>query len=559
MATDPTFTTSDDRRRLEAQVTFNADAPLTLSASNASGRVDVTTDATLPAGTVHVAAIRTDNGEFEEGDHHLAVKVEGNSISIHPDWQFASGVSGLARRIRDQLQYGFRPEDWNLSRLRLSPELDFHIIVRLPANLADGSQIKLRTASGEVDARNFQAGASIITASGDVEARDLIGTISIHTASGDVEASNIVESLEINTASGDVSIAGGDAWLAARSASGDVDIRDFALRNARVTTVSGDVQIRATISNSAAGYGIETVSGDVSLDAALPGHGARATLGFGTLSGSSDVGAAWDKQKRREWTAGAGASGPSINVKTVSGDLSARARLDDSVEARELAMPRREDDADQADMPSGDDFVDFKEEMKQFGKEMKQFGKEFRHIVGTGPTPPTPPAPPAPPRGPHGQHERDAEQRRRDEEQRMRDLEQQHRDLEQQRRDLEQANEARIREQHPDQPRESAAEPDSSLFTAGPSGVDYRRDTTPLTPQTSAPPAQPTEPVEPAQPFTEEPTMDQQDATSPEPTGTPTSEAAPTDDRLRVLEALEKGEIDIEDALAQLDRDSGNA
>src|SRR5690606_10572918 len=139
------------------------------------------------------------------------------------------------------------------------------------------------------------------------------------------------------------SISGGDAWLAARSASGDVEIRDFALRNARITTVSGDVQVHATVNNTAS-YGVETVSADVSLDALLPGRDTRATLAFGTLSGSSAVGPAREQQKRRERTAGAGGRRPPINVKAVSGDLSARARLDETVEARALATPSRGDE-----------------------------------------------------------------------------------------------------------------------------------------------------------------------------------------------------------------------
>jgi hypothetical protein len=548
MAIDPTFTTSDDMRRLEADITFNADAPLTLSASNASGRVDITTDATLPAGTIRVAAIRTDNGTFEEGDHHLTVKVEGNTVSIHPDWQFASGVSGLARRIRDQLQYGFRPEDWNLSRLRLSPELDFHINVLLPANLADGSQVKIRTASGEVDARNFRANASIVTASGDVEARDLTGTVAIHTASGDVEAENILESLEINTASGDVSITGGDAWLAARSASGDVTIRETTLRNSRVTTVSGDVGINAVV-NNAANYGIETVSGDISLNATLAGRDAISTLGFGTLSGSSNVGAAWASSKRRAWTAGEGTSGPTINVKTVSGDLSASARFDAAVEARSMPMPSRVTDAGPGDDLGDETFMDFKDEMKAFGKEMKHFGKEMKHMTGphsmphTPPTPPhaTPPVPPTPPTP----HDRDEEQRARDREQRMRDQEQRQRDREQRQRDEDQARVDRERDSD-----------DAGLFTAGPSGVDYQRDTTPVGQEPGAASAQPTEPVTPPTPFTEEAQQTApQDTAAQDATGSQAARLDPTDPRLRVLEALEKGEIDIEDALAQLDHE----
>src|SRR5690606_8433009 len=52
MTTDQIFTVTDDGRRLETDVSFNADAPLTLSASNASGSVDVMTDVTLPSGTI---------------------------------------------------------------------------------------------------------------------------------------------------------------------------------------------------------------------------------------------------------------------------------------------------------------------------------------------------------------------------------------------------------------------------------------------------------------------------------------------------------------------------
>jgi hypothetical protein len=153
------------------------------------------------------------------------------------------------------------------------------------------------------------------------------------------------------------------------------------------------------------------------------------------------------------------------------------------------------------------------------------------------------------------------DQRLRDQEQRLRDQEQRIRDQEQRRRDHEQAREERIREREERQAEREQRRADeaSPLFTAGPSGVDYRRDTTPVTPETTATPAQPTEPVAPAQPFTEEPHVDQQQTAPEEPTGTQPTEEDTTDARLRVLEALEKGEIDIEDALAQLDREPGNA
>lgn len=97
--------------------------------------------------------------------------------------------------------------------------------------------------------------------------------------------------------------------------------------------------------------------------------------------------------------------------------------------------------------------------------------------------------------------------------------------------------------------------------------MDYQHDTAPLTPDTDASPAEETAPVEPARPFTEAPGMDQPEtATTPEDAAqeqeadtSQATENTSTDARLRVLEALEKGEIDIEDALSQLDRDSENA
>lgn len=610
MSTEQDFTITGHNRQLETEASFNADRPLTLSATNASGRIELRTDPTRPSGSVLVVVRRTDNDEFDDDDHALTVKVDDNVISIHPDWQFAAGFTGLARRFRDQLQHGFRPEDWNLSRLKLSPELDFHIFITLPAGLAEGSQIKLRTASGEIDARDIAARVSIVTASGDVEAADLTGVIAINTASGDVQANDITDSLEINTASGNASIRGGDIWLAARSASGDVSVQDTRLRNSRVTSVSGDISLRAIFDNTA-NYGMETVSGDVSLDTRLPGQNVMATLGFGTLSGSSNVGSAWEKRKRREWSAGSGDQGASINVKTVSGDLSAAARLDNAIEARTLAMPRSaKDQEDDADSDFSGDMREFKREMKEFGREMKHMG----HVTPPAP-PPTPPTPPTPPshwdedstsdyeqamrdyeeeieqqardyeqamlgheqeieqrarelEQRQGDRQQDREQRLRDREQRRRDHEQRHlerqRDRDQRRRDHEQR---RLERQEDRERRRSGGSPantqrpgdhqHSPIFTAGPSGRPYR--------DAQAPPAQPTEPVAPPQPFEEEevsinepaPTNESQHT---EPVASVTDGAGQTDlaepaseGRLTILERLERGEIDIDEAMARLE------
>lgn len=403
MNTEQRFTTNDTNHSLETMASFNADQPLNLTVTNASGGVSVETDDSLQAGDLRIAATHTDGRPFDDQDHHLTVSVEGNTVSVHPDWQFASGVTGIARRIRDQLQHGFRPEDWNLANLKLGPELDFDIVVALPSSIADDSNVRIRTASGDITARGFAAGTSIASASADVHACELRGIVAIHTASGDIRTERITESLEINTASGDIFVSDGDFWLAARSASGDVVVDGAELRNSRITTVSGDVTLDAFFNNSGS-YGVETVSGDVHIHAIVPGNDTRATLGFGTLSGSAQVVEAWQKRKRREWDIGEGDDGPSIHVKTVSGDMSARAELDSGVKARTIAMPSREIDAEEDEASNDFDRADFRQEMrdvsrgmKDYYKGMKTYSKEMKHQDRVGsPVAPVPPVPSAP-------------------------------------------------------------------------------------------------------------------------------------------------------------------
>lgn len=227
----------------------------------------------------------------------------------------------------------------------------------------------------------------------------------------------------------------------------------------------------------------------------------------------------------------------------------------------------------------------------------------------TPPTPPTPPMPPTPPSHwdedsisdyeqamQHYEeeierqardyeqamlgHEQQIEQRlsdkQQDRDQRLRDREQRRGDQEQRRVERQRDREQRRLERQRDREQRRLERDrrrgkgtnleelhgrgqlkDSPIFTAGPSGRPYRD------PQTA--PAQPTEPVAPPQPFDEEEaSMDQpapqNDSQHTEPIASvdqgaeqPGMHEPKADDRITILELLERGEIDIDEAMARLE------
>src|SRR5680860_10627 len=101
----------------QQQVSIDPDKPLVLSVSNASGEIRV---AGSDQPGVRIVVRRSDgNPEHDPELIPVTVDVDGNHISIHPDWSVAGGLTGLARKIKDQLQHGLNPNDWDLSKLRL--------------------------------------------------------------------------------------------------------------------------------------------------------------------------------------------------------------------------------------------------------------------------------------------------------------------------------------------------------------------------------------------------------------------------------------------------------
>ncbi len=486
----------------QQQISIDPNRPLHLSVSNASGEIRIT--GSDQAG-VWVVVRRSDGNSDHDPDLiPVTVDVDGNHISVHPDWGVAGGVAALARKIRDQLQNGLNPGDWDLSKFRLNPDLNYDIRVQIPRELAEGSKVTAKTASGQLSISDVEAELVAATASGQVSLKNLRGKITTNTASGAITIDGAHGSLEANTASGSLTVANGVAWTALRTVSGRISVERFTMKNARLASVSGSIHAQV-IADNAQEYAISTVSGSVKLDLTVPAN-AVTSLTSRSASGSAKVSDDWTANGKRHWTIGTGEPGPAFSVRTVSGSLKASARADANVMPRNEPLPvtHAPDGGDDEGVTiSGeghrntDGGFDVDVNVEGMTAWAKDFAQDFRKNfagLATPPTPPEAPTPPTPPTPP-----------------------------------VTSAPPARSN----DETGEIPAQPWTWSTGSG---------SPPPAGSGTMPAGQETAPI----------------AAEPE-TAVAGSAPAPVDaldaERLRVLEALERGEIDIDEALARLDPD----
>jgi len=153
-----------------------------------------------------------------------------------------------------------------------------------------------------------------ITASGSIDLRDITGHVAVNTASGDVQVSNVRGSLVL------------------RTASGDVDIREAAMTDWVLTSASGDIDVQAAMIGKGP-YRIQTVNGDIDLALGIPqpdqpGEERTCVLTWQTVSGDAEVEPPFVRVDRRTWRYGSpDAAAVQIEVRTVTGDLSAAVAL----------------------------------------------------------------------------------------------------------------------------------------------------------------------------------------------------------------------------------------
>jgi len=341
---------SDEPEENEVRIPLTDKTPIELTVENPNGSVLVRSGDDQEVLVLSHKYGRRDSARYEAAS--LEVSVWDQKIHVAPHFsKISSNLSAIGtmvgafagKEINTKINFGSHGN-----------EVAFDLEIVLPRDAAVGT-VQVKTASGDATVREIAADVVVSTASGDATVNDVTGAVTVNTASGEIHTQATSGDLKVNTASGDAVIEQPVGPLNVHTASGDARTTGAALPSFGFHTASGDLAIEATLTGDGP-YRINGVSGDA--DLALEPGPEGVTVTFQSVSGDARLPSPFQKTDRRTWQIGQG--GPTVNVKTVSGDL----------HARTLTLPAA---------PSRRD------------------ANDSRPTPATPPTPPTPVTPPTPP------------------------------------------------------------------------------------------------------------------------------------------------------------------
>lgn len=398
--------------------TANVDSaqPLKLTVTNNNGDLEV-------VGTeidhIEITATR-DSGEEVDHSHWFFQQVE-NEITLRPNWQVGSHVNDLANKLKTQLKEGFKTSEWSSKDFKFGMDVNYDLVVRMPKNLAEGSRVNLKTASGDGELKDVTADVDFKTANGDLKVENVGGNLTINsangdlfgkeisgnahasTANGDVNLESVTGSVEANTANGDVKVNGASGWLAIRTANGDAHVENVTMKGGRFATVAGDVVLDGVLNNASA-YSFDSVTGDVKVSVRVPAEGATFTAR--SISGDIDTTGEWQKSQKREWVIGDG-NGPQLSAKSVSGDIHIHAVVDPEVSLlREEPAAKEKEHEESTTRSDGDININLDFEIERAKGWIKDMGTKLGAFLGEPERPKAPEAPnavveaPTPPAAP---------------------------------------------------------------------------------------------------------------------------------------------------------------
>ncbi len=229
-----------------------------------------------------------DGFTYEAHGEGLTLRQEGDTLIIRQENETVrkAQTGGFAAAKSGKMTFSILLD--GIGRLlNVGSGMDAELTVTLPRGRVRSAEI--RTVSGNVEWEGGVEKLSVVTTNGDVDIRGEgsgIGELDAVSTSGDVDLRGRISAAKIKTMSGDMDMDVNGAKLQANSTSGDIDAVCRGVREVKLTTISGDLDLRAE-DTDALQANMKSTSGD--LDLTLPGAAADVNLTTRTVSGDVDI------------------------------------------------------------------------------------------------------------------------------------------------------------------------------------------------------------------------------------------------------------------------------
>lgn len=226
-------------------------------------------DMTLPATDVVKVNVQNIKGDIKIfGTDTTNVSVIGSLDDESPGLVFE--LDGDTINIQVKTPASNRNSYWNDSgnktNLRISvPKslaVTFYGVSSDVQLTAIDNDVKVKTVSGSIDAKNLRGKINIETVSGDIQSKSLSGRIALTTVSGDISDADSNGRIHYQAVSGDIDAETSATDIIASVISGDLMIKLNDVEDANLSSVSGGLDAKISLMDDG-NLEFSSVSGDI--------------------------------------------------------------------------------------------------------------------------------------------------------------------------------------------------------------------------------------------------------------------------------------------------------